>query len=85
MPEGSIPCYTAGEEANEVLASTNISEEERKNFETVIAKLDEYFKVRNIIFKRACFNRRNQLPGESADTYIAELYCLVEHCRVREF
>ena len=73
--------YCLGEEANYVLTSTNISEDECKNFATVIAKFDGYFKVRrNVIFERARFNQRNQLPGESAETYIAELYRLVEHC-----
>ena len=51
--------YCLGEEANEVLSSTNISEEERKLFSKVIDTLDEYFKVRrNIIFERARFNHR---------------------------
>ena len=73
--------YCLGEEANEVLTSTNITEEERKDFKTVIEKFDSYFQVRrNIIFERARFNQRNQLPGESAETYISELYRLVEHC-----
>ena len=52
-----------------------------KCFATVLAKFDGYFKVRrNVIFERARFNLRNQLPGESAETYIAELYRLIEHC-----
>ena len=47
----------------------------------MIAKFDSYFKVRrNGILERAQFNQRNQLPGESAETYITELYRLVEHC-----
>ncbi len=37
-------------------------------------KLDGFFKVRhNVIFERARFNMRNQLPGEAAEKYIAEL------------
>ena len=55
--DGLSAVYCLGEEANEVLSSTNISEEERKLFSKVIEKLDEYFKVRrNVTFERAWFN-----------------------------
>ncbi len=53
--------YCLGEEANDVLASTHISEEDKKVFSKVVEKLDDYFKVRhNVIFERARFNQRNQ-------------------------
>ncbi len=49
-------------------------------------KFDEFFKVRqNIIFERARFNQRNQLPGETAEKYIAELYCLADNCNYGNF
>ena len=71
--------YCIGEEAEAVLISTNITEDEKKVYDTVIAKLDAFFKVwRNIIFEQARFNRRNQLEGESAEQYIMELYKLAE-------
>ena len=35
---------------------------------------------RNVIFKRACFNCRNQLQGESSEQCIAVLYNLAETC-----
>ena len=48
--------YCMGEDAEDTLASTNISEEDRKQYETVIRKFDAFFKVRkNVIFKRARF------------------------------
>ena len=73
--------YCLGEEAESVLNSTNISEDDRKDYAAVLAKFDGFFQVRrNIIFERARFNRRCQLPGESAEQYIVELYNLVEHC-----
>ena len=60
--------YCLGEEADTVLSSTNVTEDERKEYTSVCRKLDEFFKVRrNIIFERARFHRRNQLPGESAE------------------
>ena len=73
--------YTLGDEAEEVLASTSITQEERITFRLVMEKLDQFFQVRkNILFERARFNRRDQEEGESAETYITELYRLVETC-----
>ena len=70
-----------GEEAEVVLTSMGISEEERKAYSTVSIRFDEFFKVRrNVIFERARFNKRDQLQGESAEQYIMELYTLAENC-----
>jgi len=56
--------YCLGEEANDVLTSTGISDTDRNKYETVMSKFDEFFQVRrNIIFERARFNQRNQLKG----------------------
>ena len=64
-----------------MLISTKITEEETKNYETVLEKFDSLFQVRrNVIFERVRFNRRCQLPGESVEEYIVQLYNLVEHC-----
>ena len=44
-----------------------------------MSKFDDYFKVhRNVIFERARFNKRNQLPGESIKQYIMVFYTLIE-------
>ncbi len=70
-----------GEDADDVLASTNITDAERNDYATVINKFDGFFKVRrNLIFERAKFNRRDQAEGESAEQYITCLYHLVENC-----
>jgi len=46
-----------GEEAEDILNSTNISNSDRKKYDRVVAKFDSFFKVRkNVIFERACFN-----------------------------
>ena len=37
--------YCLDEEADDVLTSTNITEEERKKFDDVLAKFDAFFKV----------------------------------------
>ena len=73
--------YCLGEEADNVLISTNISEENRKNYDDVLAKFDAHFKVRkNIIFERARFNPRTQEDDESVDQFITSLYSLAENC-----
>ena len=49
-----------GEEAEDVLTSTEISDDERKRYDAVMSKFDGFFKVRkNLIFERARFNQRN--------------------------
>ena len=73
--------YCLGEEAESVLMSTNITEEDRKDYSKVLEKFDDFLKVRrNVIFERAQFNRHSQMPGESVEQYIVELYNLAEHC-----
>ena len=65
----------------DVLTSTNPTEEERKDYAAIMAKLDGYFQVRkNTIYERARFNLRNQLEGESAEQYITALYGLIGNC-----
>jgi len=73
--------YCLGEEAEAVLTSTNATEDDRKDYDLVLAKFDEFFQVRkNVIYERARFNRRNQLSGETAEEYIMVLYNLAENC-----
>ena len=73
--------YCLGEEADDVLNSANPTEEERKDYTAIMAKLDGYFQVRkNTIYERARFNRRNQLEGKSAEQYITALYGLIGNC-----
>jgi len=73
--------YCLGKEGDDVLSSTNIMEEQLKNYNDVMAKFDEHFKVRqNIIFERAKFNKRVQLDGESSEQYITAVYHLADTC-----
>ncbi len=73
--------YCLGEEAEDVLTSTNPTDDERKSYTSILAKFDAYFKVReNVIFKHARFNRRNEQEGESIEEYITALYALVQSC-----
>ena len=73
--------YCMGEEAEDVLTSTNISAEDREKYDKVIEHFESHFKVRrNVIFERARFNRRCQKEGETAEQYITELYSVIEFC-----
>jgi hypothetical protein len=64
-----------------VLTSTSITDAERTVYDTVVAKLDGFFKIRrNTIFERARFNQRDQAERESAENYITCLYSLIESC-----
>ena len=64
--------YCLGQDADDVLRSTNIAEDKRKDYQEVLAKFDAFFGVRkNVIFQRACFNRRTQQADESVEQYIA--------------
>ena len=63
------------------MRSTHISDDDRKKYDTVLGKFDEFFQVRkNVIFERARFNRRHQLQDETSEQYITALYHLVENC-----
>ena len=67
--------YCMGEEAKDVLKSTSITEDEKKSYEEVLGKFNDYFKVqKNVIFERARINHRNQ------EQYITDLYRLAETC-----
>ena len=73
--------YSLGEEAEEVLDTTRISADNRKQYAKVIDKFDNYFKVKkNVIYKRARFNQRSQLMDESADHFLTEIHRLAENC-----
>ena len=74
--------YCLGEDAEEVLDTTRISEEDRKKYEKVVEEFDNNFKVKkNVIYERARFNQRNQLPDEPADHFITEVHKLADNCK----
>ena len=74
--------YCLGEEADDVLTSTNISDESRKKYMEVLAKFDAYFKVhKNVIFECARFNHQDQQEEKSVKQFITSLYSLSENCQ----
>ena len=73
--------YCVGEVAEAVLSSTGVTADDRKVYDIVLNKFDNFFKVwRNVIYERARFNRRNQQPGETSEQFIMVLYELAENC-----
>ena len=72
--------YCLGEESDNVLTSTGVTDDEQKSYKDVLDKFDSFFKVRNkVIFEWARFNRQ-QAEGETAEQYIAVLYNLATNC-----
>ena len=73
--------YCMGQDAEETLASTNITATDREQYHRVLAQFDSFYKVRrNVIFERAKFNRRTQQRVESVEQFITALYHLAETC-----
>ena len=73
--------YCMGENAEETLSSMNISVDDRKKYDEVVAQFNAFFQVRqNVIFERARFNRRTQQADESVEQFITSLYTLAENC-----
>ena len=73
--------YSMGDQADDILRSFNLSEEDTKKYAIVKDKFDSHFiKRRNMIFERAKINMRKQEDGESVDGFTTVLYDLAEHC-----
>ena len=77
--------YSMGDEADDILSSFTMSDDDKKNCDDVKAELEGHFIIidikRNVIFERAKLNLRVQKEGESADNLITNLYTLAEHCQ----
>ena len=73
--------YTMGDEAQDIVTSLCMTEEEADEYITVKQKLEGHTVVRrNVIFEHAKFNQRQQEKGETVDNFITSLHCLSEHC-----
>ena len=77
--------YSMGEDADDILYSFGLTEDERKSYTTVSTKFEARFvKRRNPIYERAKFNMRRQEEGECVDSFIISLYRLAKRCNYRE-
>ena len=74
--------YSMGAEAEHIFKSftfTAVGDSDKYN--VVMAKFDEHFiPKRNVIYERAKFHSRAQLPGESVEAFVRQLYELAENC-----
>ena len=69
--------YCIEEEADYILASTNIADADRRKYSAVIKAYNDFAQVRkNVIFEKARFNCRCQALGESVKRFITSLYAL---------
>ena len=54
-----------------MLSLTNITEANRKKYDQVVKKFNDFFKVRrNTVFERAKFNQHNQMEGKSVEQHL---------------
>ena len=73
--------YSMWDEADAILRSFHLSDEDTKNYTVVKEKFDHHFvKKRNVIFECAKFIMRKQEFSETVDNFIIDLYALAEHC-----
>ena len=70
-----------GEEGIDIFNNFGLSEEDKKKYELVIQKFDEYLlPKKNIIYERFLFYKRIQEPNESVDNFVKELKKLAQSC-----
>ena len=63
-----------GKECRQKFLNLSISDENRKNVQTCLTTLENYFKPqRNVVYERYVFNSCKQNPGGSVDSYVARL------------
>ncbi|KAK0148358.1 hypothetical protein N1851_011319 [Merluccius polli] len=73
--------YAAGDDAEDILNVLPLTDAEKKSYKRVTEAFNAHcVSKRNIIFERACFNRRSQEPGESVESFITAVHTLAEHC-----
>ena len=77
--------YSVGSDAERVFSQFNLSEEDSKNFDTMLEKFRAHFVPPvNVIHERATFHKRSQREGESVEEYFRSLFELSEHAQFAE-
>ena len=73
--------YSMEDTADDLLQSFDLSEADRKKYKPVKGKFDSHFVIKkNVIYECPKFNMRSQKEGEHVDSFIADLYALLEFC-----
>ena len=65
-----------GDEADDILRSFGLTEDDQKDYKVIIERFDSHFiKRRNAIYERTKFNSRSQEQGEPV---VAMGYCMTK-------
>ena len=74
--------HTIGDDALKLIKTFSYTEgEDSNNWRVVMAKMEKYcIGEVNEIYERYCFNKRDKLPTESVDCFVAELKTLAKTC-----
>ena len=73
--------YCFGESAEDLLSAMGATDADRATYAGIKERFDTYFKVRhNAVYERACFNRRIQQQGESAEDFIVAVHTMADRC-----
>ena len=74
--------HTSGDDALKVIKTFTYTEEENQNdWPVVMGKMEKHcIGEVNEIYERYCFNKRDKLPTESVDCFVAELKSLAKTC-----
>ena len=76
-----IALHAAKRQAREVFNSFTMTEDERKSYNEVLKKFDEYCTPKkNETYERYIFNSRNQAPGETIEQFVTELTLKAQTC-----
>lgn len=74
--------YAAGDDAEDILSVLPLTEAQKRQYNEVADAFSAHcVSKRNVIFERARFNRRDQEPGESVESFITAVHTLAEHCQ----
>ena len=77
--------YCMGSHSESILQGLNLTDEDRKKFKEVKSAFDKYFSPRKyVIFERARFFKREQMPGESVEQFVRALNEIADKCEFGE-
>lgn len=69
-----------GHKAEETFATLPIPANKLESYADVVAAIENFLIVKNVVYEQAVFNSCSQREGETAADFITVLYALVETC-----
>ncbi|KAL6483174.1 hypothetical protein MHYP_G00080460 [Metynnis hypsauchen] len=74
--------YSMGDESEDILNASELTEGDKLIYEKVKRCFDAHFiGEHNVIFERAKFNMRKQEPGETAESFITAVHKQADYCK----